>query len=131
MSGRRRFRGLLFLLRLIPPGFLVVLLLVGILDRIDPAPFSAGPLARHPGQWAVCVGGTEDQRWYLLVPEVARHPSLFVVSRDRDTGNVETSAEAGAFWLLIAVVASCAWGTWRFWIRPVRTLGWQRFRSTL
>lgn len=131
MPERLPLRGVLFLLRLIPPGFLIVLFVVGILDRIDTAPFTSGPLARHPGQWAVCVGGGEDQRIYLLVPGFLHHPSLLVVSRDRDTGNVAASAEAGAFWFLVAVVAACIWGTWRLWIRPIRTRGWQRFRSTL
>ena len=132
-----------FFLKLAPVGFLVFLVVMPVYDWIAPVPFASQGLSRFDNQLRVCVGvgshlrigGGESsfrkQRTYLLFPRALRDPSLVSVTLDVGSGRIATDENAGALWFLLAVVALCAWATWRWWVRPIKALGWQKFREAV
>jgi hypothetical protein len=136
------FKVFRFFLKLSPVAFLLLLLVLPVYDRVVPASFASQGLSAYESQVRVCVGAESNlliqggvsgtkQRTYLLFPRVLRDPGLVSVTLDVSSGQITTDESAGGLWFLLVVIAFCVWATWRFWIRPIKTLGWKKFREAV
>jgi len=135
-------RVFLFFTKLVPLVLLAVMVVLPIYDWIAPAPF-ASEVTRGKFRLCVAVGGQYhylgnnlsaerfEQRTYAFVPDVFR--DLGIVSASYFPATAATQSERHPWGLLyvIAVLGACSWASWRIWLRPIRLMGWEKFRRTV
>jgi len=136
------FRIFLFFVKLAPVAILAAMIGLPIYDWIAPAPFASEV---HSRQLRICVAiDGEDkyrgnqlsaesfrQRTYAFVPDVFRDLGLVAVTHFPTTGQIRTERYPWSLIYVIVFLAMCSWATWRLWIRPIRTMGWEKFRRTV
>jgi hypothetical protein len=134
-----------FFLKLSPVALLVAAVITPIYDWVQPPSFVNEGLTEYEGQWRLCLGASSRihysdgeladdsyrQRVYLLFPRVFSRPAIIVVSYFPGRGTVSTDETIGGLLFVVVVLAMCAWATWKWWISPLRELGWEKFRETV